>query len=399
MGFRRTGWGYSLDTSNERAVGLLVAAALLVAFALPTFFFAAQMARIEARAELALNARIALGVSEPTSLVPEVTTFEMPAQNSDSLTGDEIELAEMLSTLSWSEALLSENDIRHFQKGDTSVYYFIRSLDSGGNRYRVYCCDVSFVSDAAKSGTAGMIALGIVLTAFVFLLGKKSKQLLREKDEAVKNFISNSSHELKTPLAIIASQVEAAQLGAIKVEESLASIQRATGRMTGIVDALMSLSRLEAGVLRATKRKYDVRESLFDAVVEMDRLFEEKGTSLEIEAEIRAPVMGDRDMLFSVFQNLLSNALRYATSFVKITVTGGDGGNVSIEIENDGISISEEDARVMFDRFAKGIGGKTGIGLALAAEYVRIHGGTIVAQPLCDGTRVVVELPTVNKAS
>ncbi len=71
---------------------------------------------------------------------------------------------------------------------------------------------------------------------------------------------------------------------------------------------------------------------------------------------------------------------------------------VVVEVINDGTAVSEDEACFMFDRFATGRGGKTGIGLALAAEYARIHGGSIEAYPLAAGTRVAVTFPSAAVA-
>ncbi|WP_211095103.1 sensor histidine kinase, partial [Adlercreutzia caecimuris] len=312
----------------------------------------------------------------------------------NSLTGAEKELVESLQVLAPVDIVLAENGIRHFQRGGVNLYYFIRPLEYDGSSYRVFYCDVSFVSDAARNGAAGMAALGIVLSCFVFLTRKKSMRLLQRKDELIENFVSNLSHELKTPLAVVVSQIEAIQLGAVEVEDGLRSIRGSAERMTVVVDAIIAMSRLEAGAVRPKMRRCDVRESVYDAADETKRLFEEKGVVLEIEAATLAPVRGDTDMLFSIFQNLLSNALRYADNRVRVTVFVEDKTTVVVEVANDGISISEEDMGVVFDRFAKGQGGKTGIGLALAAEYVQIHEGDIEAYPLDEGTSVVVRLPS-----
>lgn len=384
---------FSLTRSNDWAVGMLVAAALIIALIVPAVFYVTQMARIETRAVLALNAHIAKGVDDPLSLVPDVRVLDMPFGGVRDKSEAEEALLKTIQQLTPTEIVLAENDIRHLQRGAVDVYYFIEPLSDNGNSYRVYFCDVSFSSDAAKGGTAGMAALGLAFAVLVILLGRKSKQLLQRKDEALNTFFSNASHELKTPLAVIGSQVEAAQWGALEVEDALKSIQSATERMAVTVDALMDMSRVEAGVVQPVMRRHDVREDVYDVVVEMEQLFKEKGIALDLEAVAPAYVIGDREMMFSIVQNLLSNALRYAAHRVTVTVAVRDDGRAVIEVINDGVSLTEGETLIVFDRFATGNGGKTGIGLALAAEYACIQGGDIEASPMPEGTRMAVAFP------
>ena len=96
-------------------------------------------------------------------------------------------------------------------------------------------------------------------------------------------------------------------------------------------------------------------------------------------------------MLFSAISNVLTNGARYAISTIVIEATS-DQSRASVRITNDGSRLTEEDAKRIFDRFYKGSGGQTGIGMALADEYMRLLGGCISSESNGD-TTFVLSLP------
>lgn len=96
----------------------------------------------------------------------------------------------------------------------------------------------------------------------------------------------------------------------------------------------------------------------------------------------------DEDMLFSVFSNIMTNCVRYAKNCITIMAFQRKSpGSLTVRISNDGQMISKEDTAHLFERFYKGNGGQTGIGMALSLEYVRLHHGNISVS-VCDGNTV-----------
>ena len=95
----------------------------------------------------------------------------------------------------------------------------------------------------------------------------------------------------------------------------------------------------------------------------------------------------DEDLLFSAFSNILSNCIRYAKNCISITaVQQKSPAALTVRISNDGQRISEQDMAHLFERFYRGAGGQTGIGMALSLEYIRLHQGNISVSVLNDMT-------------
>ncbi len=150
--------------------------------------------------------------------------------------------------------------------------------------------------------------------------------------------------------------------------------------------------------MRPEFRRIDLREVMYDCAVALEPMAALRDVAVEVEAP--DPVVGsfDEDMLTVALGNVLTNALRYAQSRVAVGLRVERKARsryrvAVVSVFNDGVPISAEQARVMFERFATGPGGQTGIGLAVAAGYVRLHGGTIEGHPCENGTEVAMILP------
>ena len=194
----------------------------------------------------------------------------------------------------------------------------------------------------------------------------------------MKEFFANASHELKTPLMAIRSYAEGLESGLVEQEKACAVITKEVDRMTGIVNAILEFSKLDSGTIQLHMAENDVREILYDAIQGIEQTAEQKG--IEIVPKLPDPMLFtcDEEMLFSAFSNILTNCVRYAESRITISASlQKSPAALTIRISNDGQFISEQDAAHLFERFYKGAGGQTGIGMALSLEYVRLHQGNI----------------------
>ncbi|HYO57704.1 ATP-binding protein [Archangium sp.] len=229
----------------------------------------------------------------------------------------------------------------------------------------------------------------------------KQKELDRLKSE----FFDNVSHELRTPLTLILLTLDSLlQRGPeefqLPVRQHLETMNRSAARLLRLINNLLDLTKLEAGKTKLRYEPLDLQGFLSSLLVPFEVLADKKRVALELEGAAATPVHVDVARLESVFQNLISNALKF-TSQGKVTVRlREDDTWVHVEVIDTGVGIASQDLSVIFDRFAQADSsgtrrfGGTGIGLALVKETLELHkGGIEVSSELGKGSNFHVRLP------
>ena len=222
-------------------------------------------------------------------------------------------------------------------------------------------------------------------------------------------FVSDASHELRTPIAVIqgyAGMLDRWGKQDEKVlDESIAAIKSEAGYMSKLVEQLLFLARGDTGRNRMEFKEISLGE-LMEEVCEDCRLIDQ-AHDYRLERRSEARCSGDWDMLKQCARILTDNALKYTPEGGRIALRAYEnaGGEACLEVQDSGIGISSEDMRHMFDRFyrsdparARQSGG-TGLGLAIARWIVDRHGGHFeVLSREGLGTRMTVCLPAAEKA-
>lgn len=222
-----------------------------------------------------------------------------------------------------------------------------------------------------------------------------------EHSENIKNeFISSVSHELRTPLTAIKGWSETLNEidDADTRRKGMQIISKETGRLSEMVEELLDFSRIQNGHFSLQMDDLDVIAELADAVL----MYEERAKSGEItlsfdESEDVAIVYGDKNRLRQVFINIIDNSIKYGKKGGHTDVrTEIADGRIRIFVKDDGVGIAENDLPHVKEKFYKAnntVRG-SGIGLAVADEIVRIHGGSIdVDSKLGEGTEITITLP------
>jgi hypothetical protein len=214
-------------------------------------------------------------------------------------------------------------------------------------------------------------------------------QRLRRAFDAQKTFLAETSHELRTPLTALQGYLRIAAREANATQKPvLDDAQRVTDNMTRLVGDLLQLSRGEV-VQEWVPHLVDLGE-LVRGVARDFRVTEMKvGHALEL--------IGDPDRLTQLVRNLVSNAVRHAgkPEGVQIDVWR-DGDHLELHVRDNGPGIPAHVLPRMFDKFYKGPGGGAGLGLAIAAQIVRVHQGQIDARNNPDsGAHFTVRLPAL----
>jgi signal transduction histidine kinase len=217
---------------------------------------------------------------------------------------------------------------------------------------------------------------------------------LERSVERQRQFVSDASHELRSPIASIRTQLEVAQAHPDRADwdEVASGVLEESGRMERLVDDLLTLARADEGVLQRVG-EVDVAELMLSEIERIDDL------EVDGSAVGRAVVQGDALALRRVFRNLLDNARRHARYRISLSLAE-EGREVIAVVEDDGAGVAEEDRERIFERFtrlsegrARDAGG-AGLGLAVVREVLAAHRGTVaVEQGPLGGARFVVRLP------
>ena len=212
-------------------------------------------------------------------------------------------------------------------------------------------------------------------------------------------FLSDASHELKTPLTVILSSADllktSAQPGQRQYVDNISVESR---RMKALVEDMLTLSRTESG-RAAPFEPLDLSDLVTDAALRFEPVAFEAGHPLQYDIQNGASLSGDRQQLDQLLDILLDNAVKYAAKDAPIRLTLDiSGRNAVLAVENPGEPIPPDKLPHLFDRFYRvddartGAGG-FGLGLAIARQIVRRHKGTITAASDAHATRFTVTLP------
>jgi PAS domain S-box-containing protein len=234
----------------------------------------------------------------------------------------------------------------------------------------------------------------------------------RVAEEARNSFIAQATHELRTPLTNIRLYVESAiEDGENDVAlraKALNVINQETRRLERIVSEMLSVSEIEAGAFRLNEGDLYL-DQLFDEI-KPDYLLQAQEKQIELKFNLppKLPVMkGDRDKIMVAMHNLIGNAIKYTPREGKVTVNVDiRDGKLVVDVVDTGIGISEADREKIFEKFYRAQDPRvskitgTGLGLTLAQEVVRLHGGSITVESQIDhGSTFTLTLPTRAEAA
>lgn len=207
-----------------------------------------------------------------------------------------------------------------------------------------------------------------------------------ERDrELERRLTTDVAHELRTPLMAIQSTVEAMVDGVFEAdEERLETVNSEVQRLSRLVDAILKLSRLESRSTPMKKEVVNVGELIAGIVATHEAFVADSGLTLKYEMEQGVRVLGDADMIRQATANLISNAVRYTPEGGLITVRVKRGDIMaSISVQDTGIGLSPDEAKMVFSRFWRADAGRTresgglGIGLSVVKEIVERHNGWV----------------------
>lgn len=213
--------------------------------------------------------------------------------------------------------------------------------------------------------------IGLFGTVEGYFIGKR----LEQNQLAQKQFFENTSHELKTPLTSIRGYAEGIQTGVITdTRRTGRAIAAQTEKMSRLVEEILCMAKIESGALPLRREPVDVDEFIENCLMPFEGAVASRGLKVSLSLN-GGTVQADPEQLEHAVTNLMTNAVKFAAERIEIASDGG-----AIRIWNDCEPISEEELKHLFDRFYTGRNGNTGIGLAIARDIVRLHGGSVRAE-------------------
>ena len=216
------------------------------------------------------------------------------------------------------------------------------------------------------------------------------------------DFVSNVSHEIKTPLSIIANNAELLNKPNLAEEKRLEysqTILSAVQRLADLVRNMLKLNKLEKQVIKPVPERYDVTAQICECAVQFEELWEKKNIDFEADIEERVMIEADSGLLELVWTNLLSNALKFTPEGGTIQLSqSSDEDTVTVCVSDTGCGMTLETMKHIFDKFYQGDTSHAtegnGLGLSLVQRILQLSDGTISVQSkLGEGSAFTVVLP------
>ncbi|MBD5546259.1 MAG: HAMP domain-containing histidine kinase [Lachnospiraceae bacterium] len=222
------------------------------------------------------------------------------------------------------------------------------------------------------------------------------------------DFVSNVSHEMKTPIAVIKNCAEILQMSEVTDEarvEYAKSIENAAARLSNLISDILKLNKLENQRIMPEVEDYNVCRQLCESILHFEDAWDEKGIELETEIEDAAMVSADANLMELVWNNLISNAIKFTGKGGSVTVRQtSDENHVIVTVSDTGCGIAKESINHIFDKFYQGDTSHSkegnGLGLALVKRVLELMDGDIqIVSEEGKGSTFTVTLPAADSCN
>ncbi len=202
------------------------------------------------------------------------------------------------------------------------------------------------------------------------------------------DFVSNVSHEMKTPLAVIQNYAQLLQQTDISEQERMeyaSAIMNASQRLSELIMNILKLNKLENQQIYPDRKSYNLSEQLCECILDFENIWEEKQIEIQTDIQEDVIIQSDADLLSLVWHNLLSNAMKFTEAGGTVSVSlRTEQNNAVISVADTGCGISPETGKHIFDKFYQGDTSHAekgnGLGLALVRRIIDITNSEISVQ-------------------
>ena len=303
-----------------------------------------------------------------------------------------------IASIDSATAIDMANAVKDKSTGYSGVYrYRVTDIEDGKLVIFLDCTSRLTQANVALINSLIISAIALVgIFVVVFFISKRAVKPIIMAYEKQKRFISNSAHELKTPLTIISANNEMIEMTSGE-NELTDGINKQIKRMSTMVRNLTLLTKID-DIKEIMSKSFLATEALNDVLTTYKPIIEEKKLALDLNIDEEAYLTGDEELFKQLLSVLLDNASKYAKSFIRIELLKDS--DASLRIINDANKVEEGNLDKVFERFyrfdstrAEGIEG-SGIGLSIAKEIVDLHKGKIIATGLANN---VFEIKVIMK--
>lgn len=302
---------------------------------------------------------------------------------------------------------LSKNiDSGKFKLGGNYWAYLLTSNDSGN---KITFLDITSRQDILINLIYTFLVVAFVMLIVIFFISRyfanKAIHPIKEAFDKQTQFIADASHELKTPLAVISTNVDLVLSNNNATIESqskwLNYIKSEVERMSKLTNDLLYLTKINYSDIKMIFTNFSLSETVENVILTMEAVIFENNINLEYDIDPSLTVTGNNEQIKQVVMILLDNALKYTNTKGKVNISLKKCHNkIILSVSNTGKGIPKENIDKIFDRFycvdksrSRGSGGY-GLGLAIAKAILEQHGGSIsVSSTLNESTTFMVELP------
>ena len=291
-----------------------------------------------------------------------------------------------IASIDSATAIEMANAVKDKSTGYTGVFrYRVSEIENG--KLVIFLDCTQRLSQANGTLINSLIISAIALVGIfvvVFFISKRAVKPIIMAYEKQKRFISNSAHELKTPLTIISANNEMIEITSGE-NELTDGINKQIKRLSTMVRNLTLLTKID-DIKEIMNKTFSATDALNDVLTTYKPIIEEKKLALDLNIDEEVYLTGDEELFKQLLSILLDNAYKYAKTFIRVELLKDN--DFVLRIINDANKVEEGNLDRCFERFyrfdstrAEGIEG-SGIGLSIAKEIVDLHKGKIIATGL-----------------
>lgn len=285
---------------------------------------------------------------------------------------------------------------KRFSSGKLNNVYYKMFHSQGETLIVAFDASEVKASSSATIVNVALILLVIYAALFVVVLGLSFSVFkpIKNAFNKQKQFISNASHELKTPLSIISANADV-------IQQELDSpwvnnIKSQTNRMSVLVEDMLTLAKMDEGNSNLKTEKFNLSDEVLNASLPFDALAFEKGKTLVIDVQPDIIYNGNKDSVNQIVNILLDNAIKHASDKGEIFVyLHKEKGKIELSVSNTGSSIPSNQANKVFERFYRGDSSRTretggsGLGLSIAKGVADANKWKIFAQSIMNESMTI----------
>ncbi|MDF2522012.1 MAG: hypothetical protein K0R84_2640 [Clostridia bacterium] len=310
---------------------------------------------------------------------------------------------------SYKAVLSQDKGAGQFKLDDRHWAYVVQPIFGG---YSITFIDITSQQSYLTNLVYTFLVAALVMLIIIFFISSffanRSIKPVKEAFDKQKQFIADASHELKTPLAVINTNVDVLLSNNEDTIENqskwLHYIKSECERMTKLTYDLLYLAQMDYSDTKMIFTGFNISEAIENAILTMEAVLYENQISLNYEIEPSLTVSGNKEQIRQVVMILLDNALKYTNPKGAIDISVKKRSNdIVLSVTNTGDGISEEHIERIFDRFYRTDKSRTrkyggyGLGLAIAKVIVEQHNGRIYAKSILNkNTTFYVELPMTS---